>query len=193
MIRLARRDEHDLVRRLMLEGFAATRAFEIPSSALDESRADLDRALTGGAALLAFSAGRAVASARLVPRWGSAPGFDVDAALRRAAQGERLEASPGGALHVSRMSVLPGMQNQGIGAALVSWIEALAQNLGLGAVELDVRSQQPDNRPYYQRLGYRITGHSERYGIADMSTHMRKDLLPSPSTALSKKTGGCES
>ena len=160
----------------MLEGFAATQAFELPSSALSETRADLDQEVRGGAALLAFSGGRAVASARLVPRWRSAPAFDVRAALKRAERGEPLEESPGGALYVSRMSVLPGMQNRGIGMALLSWVEELARKLDLDAVELSVRSQQPDNRPYYQRLGFRITGYSERYGITDMSTHMRKDL-----------------
>lgn len=176
MIRLARREEHDLVHSVMLEGFAATRDFTLPSSALSETRTDLDRAVVGGAALLGFCAGRAVASARLAPRWNAPPGFDVADAFERAAGGEPIEGSPGGALHVSRMSVLPGMQRRGIGAALLEWIESFAQRLRLDAVELNVRSQQPDNRPYYQRLGYRITGYSERYGIPDMSTHMRKDL-----------------
>jgi len=182
VIRLARRDEHDLVHRMMLDGFAPTRAFDLPSSALSETRADLDRAVAGGAALLAFCAGRPVASARLAPSWSSRPAFDVAFAFERAAGGGRVPGSPGGALHVSRMSVLPAMWNRGIGAALLAWIEGFAGRLGLDAVELNVRSQQPDNRPYYQRQGYRITGYSERYGIADMSTHMRKELQGDPSS-----------
>ncbi len=176
LIRLARRDEHELVHRLMLDGFATTRAFPIPSSALADTRDDLDRAVVGGAALLAFQDGRAVASARIVPKWSAGPEFDRAAALDRAARGGHLDDSPGGVLHVSRMSVLPEVRNRGIGAALLDWVETVARNLGLEAVELNVRSQQPDNRPFYQRLGYRITGYSGRYGIPDMSTHMRKKL-----------------
>lgn len=175
-IRLARAEEHDLVYRLMLEGFASSRVYELPSSALAETRADVDRAVRGGAALLAFQAGRPVGSARLLPAWRTPPGFDVAAVLERAAGGRKVEGSPGGVLRVSRMSVLPGARNRGIGAGMLAWIEALAERLGLDAVELSVRSQQPDNRPYYQRLGYHVTGYSGRYGIADMSTHMCKQL-----------------
>ncbi len=160
----------------MLEGFASTRRYELPSSALSETRADLDRSVQGGVALLAFRAGRAVGSARLVPAWRVQPGFDVPRALEHAAGGGNIDGSPGGALSVSRMSVLPDARKLGIGAGMLAWIEAFAGRLGLAAVELSVRSQQPDNRPYYQRLGYRITGYSERYGIPDMSTHMRKEL-----------------
>lgn len=160
----------------MLEGFASTRTYDLPSSALSETRADLDRSVQGGALLLAFQAGSAVGSARIVPAWRRDPGFDVAQALERAARGGNLDGSPGGVLRVSRMSVLPKARKRGIGRAMLFWIEKLATRLALEAVELDVRSQQPDNRPFYERLGYRITGYGERYGIPDMSTHMRKDL-----------------
>jgi hypothetical protein len=41
---------------------------------------------------------------------------------------------------------------------MVGWLETLAERLGLERVRISARSQQPDNRPYYERLGYRVTG-----------------------------------
>jgi GNAT superfamily N-acetyltransferase len=108
------------------------------------------QAIAEGGAVLAFLDGRAVGSLR----------FRVE----------------GRTLWFCRMSVLPEARKQGLGVALVEYVEAHARRLGCTRVELTARSQQPDNRPYYQRLGYEVTGYSERYGVADLVTHMAKTL-----------------
>jgi GNAT superfamily N-acetyltransferase len=74
------------------------------------------------------------------------------------------------------MAVLPGYRGRGIGSALIRWIEERAVRLGAAKIKLSARSQQPDNRPFYLRLGYAITGYSPRYGISDIETHMEKPL-----------------
>lgn len=176
-VRLARPSEAALVHHVMLEGFAGYRRFAIPSSALSESRDDVADALRAGGAVLAFDEEGAVACARFELVWSAPPPFDVAEALASAAAGVRAPASPGGALSFSRMAVIPRARRRGLGRSLVAWLEALAGNLGLARVVITVRSQQPDNRPYYEALGYRVTGYSARYGIPDMVTHMEK-LLP---------------
>lgn len=176
VVRLAGPTEHRLVHRLMLDGFAEYRAQPIPSSALDETLDDVRRALASGGAVLAFDATGPVASARFSLRWSAPPPFDMGAALATAASGGRVGSSPGGTLVFSRMAVLPPARGRGIGRALVAWSEQLAGHLGLDRVAITVRSQQPDNRPYYQALGYRVVGYSGRYGIPDMVTSMEKSL-----------------
>ena len=150
MVRLARPDEIALVWQLMLAGFDETRSFPLPSSALEENLDDVRRAIGGGGAVIAFSGDEAVGCAR----------FRVAAAT----------------LTFSRMTVVPRARGAGIGAALVGYLEAHARRLGLAAVELTARSEQPDNRPFYEELGYRVVGYSERYGLPKLSTHMRKTL-----------------
>ncbi len=176
VVRLAGPGEHRLVHELMLEGFAGYRELALPSSALAETLADVEAAIRAGGAVLAFDASGPVASARFALRWAAPPAFDVEGALRVAAAGTRIDRSPGGALAFSRMAVLPRARRRGVGRALVAWLERLASDLGLERVEITVRSQQPDNRPYYAAAGYRVVGYSDRYGIADMVTRMEKDL-----------------
>jgi GNAT superfamily N-acetyltransferase len=150
LLRLAEPHEVEMMHAVMRAAFIESEARELPSSALDETVDDVRRALADGGAVLALVDGRAVGCLR----------FRID----------------GRALVFSRMGVLPEARKRGVGAAMVAYVEAHARRLGLRSVELTARSQQPDNRPYYQRLGYTIVGYSERYGVADLSTHMRKTL-----------------
>lgn len=184
-IRLARAGDGARVRDVMLAAFEEYRAFALPSSALDESLADVERAVARGGALIVVDGGRDVGSVR----------FEVPEALRAqvatAWERER-EAAPmpkesqtrardrvhDGALGFARLAVVPDARGRGIGAAIIARLESLAISLALGAVEITVRSQQPDNRPYYERLGYEVTGYGERYGVGDLVTKMRKVLAP---------------
>jgi GNAT superfamily N-acetyltransferase len=150
LLRLAEPNEADVVHTVMRAAFIESEAEELPSSALDETVDDVRRALEEGGAVLALVDGRTVGCLRY-----------------RIADG---------ALRFSRMGVLPEARKRGVGAAMVAYVEAHARRLGLERVELTARSQQPDNRPYYQRLGYTVVGYSERYGVADLVTHMRKTL-----------------
>jgi len=75
------------------------------------------------------------------------------------------------------MTVLPAARGHGLGDQMLQWLDELARNLGLTALEATVRSQQPDNRPYYVARGFEILGYSERYGISDMVTHIRRRVF----------------
>ncbi|MFW6049942.1 MAG: GNAT family N-acetyltransferase [Myxococcota bacterium] len=153
-IRLARPGEAERVHRLMADAFEEYRAQPHPSSALGEDVEAVRRAMEGGGAILAFEGDEPVGSGRFI--W------------KRREDG-RL------ALAFERLAVPPAHRGRGIGAAMIEWLEAHARDGGADVVEVTVRSQQPDNRPYYLRRGYRITGYSARYGIPDIRTHMEKD------------------
>ena len=166
----------------MLAAFEEYRAFALPSSALDESLADIERAIARGGALVVVDGTRDIGSVR----------FEVPEALRAQAAAWERDVAPTpnesqtgardrayhGALAFARLAVVPDARGRGLGAALIARLESLATSLGLGAVEITVRSQQPDNRPYYERLGYEVAGYGERYGVRDLVTKMRKVLAP---------------
>lgn len=154
-IRLARPDEAARVHAVMRAAFDEYRAQPTPSSALLETVQDVRLAMEHGGALLGFDGETAVASGRF---------------------GWRVRDDGTAALFYERLAVLPSHRGRGIGRAMIAWLEHHARVGGARVVEVTVRSQQPDNRPYYQALGYRITGYSERYGIADIRTHMEKAL-----------------
>lgn len=139
-----------LVHALMQEGFAEYRRFALVSSALRESQDEVRRALVEGGALLVVLDGEPVGCARFL--------------------------EDGDALVLSRMLVVPRARHRGIGRRLVQRLEQVARERGLVRVKLTARSQQPDNRPYYQGLGYRVVGYSECYGVPDLTTHMEKVL-----------------
>jgi GNAT superfamily N-acetyltransferase len=154
-IRLARAHEAPVVHRLMLAAFDEYRAQVYPSSALGETADDVRRAMEAGGAILAQVGDDAVGSGRFA--W-------------------RLHDDGRRALAYERLAVLPPWRGRGIGRAMVAWLEDHARHGGAGVVEVTVRSRQPDNRPYYEALGYRIVGYSGRYGVADIRTHMEKPL-----------------
>ena len=147
-IRVARGIDAARVRDVMLLAFDEYRAFALPSSALDESLEEIERAIERGGALLVVEGERDVGSVR----------FEVK----------------GDALGFSRLAVVPHARGRGLGAAMIARLESMARSLDLARVEITVRSQQPDNRPYYERLGYEVTGYGERYGVPDLVTKMRK-------------------
>lgn len=152
--RLVSASEAALVHELTQSGFGTEVGYPIPSSALRESVTDVARALEGAMALVGWLDRDPVAVARL-----------------------RLD---GARLVVSRMTVVPRARGQGIGRSLMLEIERLAGELAADKVVLTARSQQPDNRPFYRRLGFAIVGYSERYGISDMVTHLEKQLTRGP-------------
>jgi GNAT superfamily N-acetyltransferase len=170
MIRLARYEEAAVALSIVHRGFAETRAFANPSSALREGIADFQRAFRSGGVVLAFAGDAAIGTARV----------RVDPPLRgrleRAAQGERFPPMAGAAVSYARMAVVPEHRGEGHGRRLAEWIEALADRLGAEVLEADARSQQPDNRPFYQAMGFTIDGYSGRYGIPDIRTHLSKRL-----------------
>ncbi|MEM9194577.1 MAG: GNAT family N-acetyltransferase [Myxococcota bacterium] len=148
VIREAEEDELTIVHALTRAAFAASAQYPNPSSALQETVADLRT--SPRVLVLALRDGHYVAATRT----GTADGI----------------------LSFERLAVHPAVAGQGIGSQLLGWLEARAEYTGCHAIETAARSQQPDNRPYYLKRGYRITGYSGRYGIVDIRTHLQKSL-----------------
>lgn len=157
VVREVGRESAAVVRRIMRAAFDEYRAFPLPSSALGESEEDVAAAIAEGGALIgAWCDGSGGQTPVASVRW------------RRRAD----------ALSFSRLAVVPARRGEGIGAALVAHVESMARAWGLAKVTLTARSQQPDNRPLYARLGYSVTGYGECYGVPDLVTKMEKRLRP---------------
>ena len=72
-----------------------------------------------------------------------------------------------GFLYLGRLAVLPSHRHQGVGRALMDSAEARATRSGLPAVRLGVRIALPENRAYYERLGYCHCGHGTHPGCSE--------------------------
>jgi len=59
------------------------------------------------------------------------------------------------AAHLVLLGVLPKHRNQGLGRALVTWLEKPATVAGLLRVRVEVRADNPAGIAFYERLGYR--------------------------------------
>jgi predicted N-acetyltransferase YhbS len=89
----------------------------------------------------------------------------------------RYEQRDDGSLYVGRLSVLPSHRHRGIGRALMSTVEERARHLGLTRITLGVRLQLPQNRAFYESLGYRADGHGSHPGYNRATwLHMSKKV-----------------
>jgi len=80
-------------------------------------------------------------------------------------------------LYFGRLSVLPQWRNNGIGSALLDYVEQRARQTGAAGVRLGVRLQLPHLIARYERLGYRITRHMTHAGYAEPTfVYMEKRL-----------------
>ena len=79
--------------------------------------------------------------------------------------------------HLLLLAVHPQATRQGLGAALVAWLEGSARAAGVGQVYLEARATNAGGRAFYRRLGYgeiqRLPGY---YGGIEASVRMAKDL-----------------
>ena len=175
-LRLANPDDAALFVALVREGFAGTRGYPNPSSALDETEVQVRAALERDFGIVARLHGDDVGSARFRLEWARPPSFDEHEAVRAAAAGHAVTGSPGGRLFFSRLTVLPRARRRGVAHDMIRYLSILSLRCGIDTLAITVRSQQPDNRPLWQHLGFEITGYSERYGIDDMVTHMQRKL-----------------
>ena len=90
------------------------------------------------------------------------------AALARVAEeaaGFAFYEPAGDLVYFSRLSVLPRFRNNGIGTALVAYVERRAQARSAAGMRLGVRLQLPHLIARYERLGYRITRHMTHRGF----------------------------
>ena len=89
----------------------------------------------------------------------------------------RYEQRDNGSLYVGRLAVLPSHRRRGIGRALMGAVEERARRLGSARVTLGVRDQLPQNRAFYESLGYRVDGHRSHPGYDHVTwTGMSKAL-----------------
>jgi ribosomal protein S18 acetylase RimI-like enzyme len=70
----------------------------------------------------------------------------------------------GDLVYLGRLSVLPRFRNNGIGGALVAYVERRANEKGAAGMRLGVRLQLPHLVARYERLGYRITRYMTHRG-----------------------------
>jgi len=73
------------------------------------------------------------------------------------------------AAHLNLLAVEPPHRRQGIGRALVGWLEDTARVAGTFAIRLEVRATNAGARAFYAALGYRETGWVRGYyqGVED--------------------------
>jgi predicted N-acetyltransferase YhbS len=79
----------------------------------------------------------------------------------RAPVGYLLVDDVDGNAHIEQVSVMPEQQGRGIGTALVGCAVAWANAGGCPALTLTTFTDVPWNRPYYERLGFRVLGETE--------------------------------
>lgn len=78
--------------------------------------------------------------------------------------GSVFAALKGDGLYLTRMAVRPDWQKRGVGAALLAAAEKQARALGVHKLTLRVRVNLPDNRAYFERAGFRVTGQGQDPG-----------------------------
>lgn len=61
-------------------------------------------------------------------------------------------------VYLGRLAVLPAFRGRGLAVRLVAAVESLAAANGRREVRLGVRIALPENRAFFERLGYRQTG-----------------------------------
>jgi len=67
------------------------------------------------------------------------------------------------AAHLDLLGVRPDCRRQGLGRALVEWVEKPALVAGITAVFLEVRESEQGARAFYERLGYRTLARLASY------------------------------
>ena len=86
--------------------------------------------------------------------------------------------------HLLLLAVLPARGRQGVGSALVGWLESSARVAGIGQVYLEARAGNAAARAFYRRLGYgeiqRVPGY---YQGVEPSIRMAKDLWTAQPTS----------
>jgi GNAT superfamily N-acetyltransferase len=69
--------------------------------------------------------------------------------------------------YFSRLAVLPAYRRRGLARVLIEYVEGRARELGRPRVRLGVRIALPQQRSYYERLGYRAIHALTHAGYAE--------------------------
>ncbi len=85
-----------------------------------------------------------------------------------------------GAMHLSRLAVLPACRGQAIGRQLMQWAEQEAHRLGVLHLRGEVRSSLPRLVRWYESMGFQVTGTRALGGVPRCLTVIEKwlDELP---------------
>jgi ribosomal-protein-alanine N-acetyltransferase len=79
--------------------------------------------------------------------------------------------------HLFLLAVDPSYRRQGVGTALMTWLERTALTAGIGVIYLEARLVNIEARAFYRRLGYReatvVRGY---YRGVESSVRLAKDL-----------------
>jgi [ribosomal protein S18]-alanine N-acetyltransferase len=79
--------------------------------------------------------------------------------------------------HLLLLAVHPTYQGQGVGSALVGWLEDCALTAGIGVIYLEARSGNAAARAFYRRLGYKeFALASGYYQRTEDAVRLAKDL-----------------
>ena len=80
-------------------------------------------------------------------------------------------------MYAHRLAVLPAWRGQGVGQALMAWVEERAQVAGCRYVRVAVRLALPDNIAFYARRGYTAIIESSHPGYRTPTfVHMTREL-----------------
>lgn len=79
--------------------------------------------------------------------------------------------------HLLLLAVQPARRRQGVGRALLEWLEATARTAGTGVIRVETRAGNADAYAFYRAHGYVQTGRLHRYydGVED-ALRLAKDL-----------------
>lgn len=157
-IRLARPSEAAIVYRILMEAYAPYRGKVMPPLKVFRSTPAsiaLDIRTRRHAHALAFVGSTPVGTVRSTP-----------------------ERNGNGELRwtLSRLAVLPEYRGEGIGAALMRWMEQRARQCGVAELRGQVRTMLPFLVRFYQCLGYQVLGYRSRPGYPRYLTIIGKRL-----------------
>ena len=81
--------------------------------------------------------------------------------------------------HLLLLAVRPTQRRQGVGSALLAWLETTVQVAGLCAVTLEARADNRDAQAFYAAHGYKLAGRRDGYyeGVED-AVRMGKRFRP---------------
>jgi ribosomal-protein-alanine N-acetyltransferase len=83
--------------------------------------------------------------------------------------------------HVLLLATQPRCRRQGVGSALLTWLEATARVAGIGTLRLEARSDNAGARAFYQHHGFQHVDQRAGYyqGVAD-AVRLVKTLKAGP-------------
>ncbi|HEV3081308.1 MAG TPA: GNAT family N-acetyltransferase [Gemmataceae bacterium] len=80
-------------------------------------------------------------------------------------------------LYASRLAVLPSSRRQGVGRALMDYVEDKARSLGLNRVRLGVRLALPRLHAYYEGSGYQAVEYRTHAGYSQPTYVMLEKVV----------------